>query len=133
MSDLTDKMKRSLFQPVVVSILMYGCTIWTLTKRDRIYTIMSWRKHPKKKQLYGHLPSITKTIKVRRTRRVGPCWRIKNELISDVLLRTPSQRRVKAGWPDRTYIQQSCADTECIPEDQPIWTIEKGSVNRSGI
>ena len=29
----TDKMKRSFFQAVVVSILLYGCTTWTLTKR----------------------------------------------------------------------------------------------------
>ena len=33
-SDLTDKMKCSLFQAAVVSILLYGCTIWTLTKRQ---------------------------------------------------------------------------------------------------
>ena len=32
-SDLTDKMKRSFFQAAVASILLYGCTIWTLTKR----------------------------------------------------------------------------------------------------
>ena len=32
-SDITDKMKRSLFQAAVVSILLYGCTTWTLTKR----------------------------------------------------------------------------------------------------
>ena len=32
-SDLTDKMKRSFFQATVVSILLYGCTTWTLTKR----------------------------------------------------------------------------------------------------
>ena len=32
-SDLTDKMKRSFFQAAVVSILLYGCTISTLTKR----------------------------------------------------------------------------------------------------
>ena len=31
-SDLTDKMKRSFFQAVVASILLYGCTTWTLTK-----------------------------------------------------------------------------------------------------
>ena len=31
-SDLTDKMKRSCFQAMVVSILLYGCTTWTLTK-----------------------------------------------------------------------------------------------------
>ena len=32
-SDLTDKMKRSFFQAAVVSILLYGCTTWTVTKR----------------------------------------------------------------------------------------------------
>ena len=32
-SDLTDKMKRSFLQASVISILLYGCTTWTLTKR----------------------------------------------------------------------------------------------------
>ena len=32
-SDLTDKMKRSFFQAAAASILLYGCTTWTLTKR----------------------------------------------------------------------------------------------------
>ena len=32
-SNPTDKMKRSFFQAAVVSILLYGCTTWTLTKR----------------------------------------------------------------------------------------------------
>ena len=32
-SDLTDKMKCSFFRAAVVSILLYGCTTWTLTKR----------------------------------------------------------------------------------------------------
>ena len=32
-SDLTDKMKRSFFQAAIVSILLYGCTTWILTKR----------------------------------------------------------------------------------------------------
>ena len=32
-SDLTDKMKRSFFQAAVVSILLYGCTTWTLIKQ----------------------------------------------------------------------------------------------------
>ena len=31
-SDLTDKMKCSFFQAAVVSILLYGCSTWTLTK-----------------------------------------------------------------------------------------------------
>ena len=100
-SDLTDKMKRSLFQTAVVSILLYECTTWTLTKRlekklDSSYTRMlrailnkSWQQHPTRHQLYGHLPPITKTIQVRRTRHAGHCWRSKDELMSDVLLWTP--------------------------------------------
>ena len=32
-SNLTDKMKHSFFQAVAMSILLYGCTTWTLTKR----------------------------------------------------------------------------------------------------
>ena len=70
-SDLTDKMKRTFFQAAVVSILLYRCTTWTLTKRlekklDGNYTRMlrailnkSWRQHPTRHQLYGHLPPIT--------------------------------------------------------------------------
>ena len=59
-SDLTDKMKHSFFQAVVVLILLYGCTTRTLTKRmekklDSNHTRMlrailnkSWRLHPTK-------------------------------------------------------------------------------------
>ena len=32
-SDLTDKIKHNFFQAAVMSILLYGCTTWTLTKR----------------------------------------------------------------------------------------------------
>ena len=76
-SDLTDKMKCSFFQAAVVSILLYGCTTWTLTKRLkkkldgnyarnlRVILNKSWRQHPTRHQLYGHLPPITKTIQVR--------------------------------------------------------------------
>ena len=130
-SDLTDKMKRSFFQAAVTSILLYGCTTWTLTKRlekklDGNYTRMlrailnkSWRQHPTRHQLYGHLPPITKNIQVRRTRHAGHCWRSRDELISDVLLWTPTHGRAKAGRPARTYIQQLCEDTGCCPEDLP--------------
>ena len=67
----------------------------------------------------GHLPTITKTIQVRRTRHAGHCWRSKDELISTVLPWTPSHGRAKVRRPARTYIQQLCADSGCSPEDQP--------------
>ena len=79
----------------------------------------SWRQHPTRHQLYGHLPPITKTIQVRRTRHAGHCWRSRDELIRDVFLWTPTHGRAKAGRPARTYIQQLSEDTVCCPEDLP--------------
>ena len=120
-------MKRSFFQATVVSILLYGCTTGTLTKRlekklDGNYTRMlrailnkSWRQHPTRHQLYGHLPPITKTIQARRTRHAGHCWRSKDEHIRC----TPMDPRAKAGRPARTYIQQLREDTGCSHEDLP--------------
>ena len=130
-SNLTDKMKRSFFQAAVVSILLYGCTTWTLTKRlekklNGNYTRMlqailnrSWQQHPTRRQLYGHLPPITKTIQARRTRHARHCWRSKDEIISDVLLWTPAYGQSKAERPARTFIQQLCDDMGCNPEDLP--------------
>ena len=77
-SDLTNKMKCSFFQAAVVLILLYGCTTWMLTKcmekkLDDNFTRMlwailnkSWRQHPTKQPLYGHLPPIMKSIQVRQ-------------------------------------------------------------------
>ena len=65
------------------------------------------------------LPPITKTIQVRRTRHAGHCWRSKDELISNVLLWTPTYGCAKVGRPARTYIQQLCEDTGCNFEDLP--------------
>ena len=130
-SDLTDKIKRSFFLAMVVSILLYGCTTWTLTKHTEKklngnYTRMlrailnkSRRQHPTKLHLYGHLPPITKTIQIRRNRHAGHCWRSRDELISDILQWAPSDRRAKAGQHARTYIQQLCVDTGCNLEDLP--------------
>ena len=128
-SDRTDKMKCSFFQAVVILILLYGGTIWMLMKRmekkldgkySRILRAIlnkSWRQHLTKQQQYGHLPPITKNIKVRRTRHAGHCWRSRAELISHVILWIPSHGRAKSGRPARTDIQQLCEDTGCSPED----------------
>ena len=114
-----------------MSILLYGCTTWTLTKRmeknlDGNYTRMpravlnkSWKQHPAKQQLYDHQPPITRTLPIRRTRHAGHCWRSRDELMSDILLWTPSHGRAKVGRPARTYIQQHCADTRYSFENLP--------------
>ena len=123
-------MKCSFFQAAVVSILQYGCTTWTLTKQlklDGNYTRMlraifnkSWWQHPTRHQLYGHLPPFPKTIQVRWTRLAGHCWRSRGELISDVILWTPTYGRAKAERRRaRTYMQQLFEDTGCSSEDLP--------------
>ena len=138
-SDLTDEIKRSFFQAAVMSILLYGCTTWTLTKRmkkklNRNYTRMLWAILNKstKQQLYGHLLPITKTIKVRWSRHTGHCWRSGDELISDVLLWTPSHGQVRARRPARTNIQQLCEDV-AQRTCQKWWTIGRSGEKGSGI
>ena len=107
---------HSFFQAAVVSILLCVCTTWSLTKRmekelDGNYTRMlrailnkSWRQHSTKQHLYGHLPPITKTFQVRRTRHAGNYWRNRDEIRSDILQWTPSHGRAKAGRRVQTYI-----------------------------
>ena len=129
-----------------MSILLYGCTTWTLTKRlekklDGNYTRIlrailnkSWRQHPTNHRLYGHLPPITKTIEVRRARHAGHCWRSRYELISDVLLLIPTYGRAKAGRPaEHTYSSyvriRDVAQKTC----QRRWTIGKSVDRWSGI
>ena len=145
-SDLTDKMKRSFFQAAVLSILLYGCTTGTLTKRlekklDGNYTrIMraisnkSWQQHPIRHQLYGHLPPITKTIQVKRTRHAGHCWRSRDELISDVLLWTPTYGRAKQD-DQHEHIFSSYMGIRDVTLKiyQRRWTIGKSGERGSGI
>ena len=145
-SDLTNNMKRSFFQAAVVSILLYGCTTWTLTKRlekklDGNYTRMlremlnkSWRQHPTKHQLYGHLPRFTKTIQVRRSRHAGHCWRSRDELISDVLLWTPHMSGQKQDVQlKHTYNSYVRIRDIALKTCQRQWTIGRSGERGSGI
>ena len=114
-----------------MSILLYGCTTKTLakliekkldgncTRMLRAKLNKSWKQYSTKQQLYGHLPPISKTLHIRRTRQARHCWRSKDELISDVLLWTPSHGRAIVERPARTYLQQLCMDTGCSLEDLP--------------
>ena len=124
-------MKCCFIQASVLSILLYGCITWTLTKRkekklDSNFTRMlqailnkSWRQHPKKQLPYGHLPPITKTIKVSRIKHAGQCWRRRDELMSDVLLWTPFT------WPSNSRATSTNLHTAalcghgCKAEDLP--------------
>ena len=145
-SDLTDKMKRSFFQAAVTSILLYGCTTWSLTKRlekklDSNYTRMlrailnkPWQQHPTINQLYGHLPPITKTIQVRRTRHAEHCWRSRDEFIRDVLLWTPTHGRAKQDdQHEHTFSSYVMIRDVVLKTFLGRWTIGRSGKRGSGI
>ena len=55
------------------------------TRMLRAILNKSWKQHPTKQRLYGHLNPISKTIQIRRTRHAEHGLKSKDELISDVL------------------------------------------------
>ena len=134
--------ERSFF----VTILLYGCTTWTLTKwlekkLDGNYTIMlrailnkSWRQHPTKHQLYGHLLPIMKTIQVRRTRHAGHCLRSSDDLINDVLLWSRHMTEQKQdGQVEHTFSSYVRIPDVALKTCQKRWTIGKNGERGSGI
>ena len=123
-SDLSNKIKQDFFQAVSVTILLYGCTTWMLTKHiekklDGIYPKMlcavlhkSWKQYFTKQLLLGHLPLISQTMQGRQTKHEGHCWRSKDELISDVF-----KEQGSVSQSAKTYLCQICADTGCFLKD----------------
>ena len=115
---------------MVVTILLYGCTTWTLNKcvekekldgnyKRKLRAVLnkSWSQHPTKQQLQDRLWLSKKFIKLRGTRHVEHYWGIMDELICDILQWTPTHWRTTAERPARINIQQLCADTGCSLED----------------
>ena len=89
----------------------------------------TWRQHSQSSSCTAIYPNlITKAIQVRRTRHTGHCWRSKDELISCILLWTPSHGRAKAGRLARTYIYKNSVPIQdvALKTYWKRWTIEKG-------
>ena len=144
--DILPRFRWSFFSESPREFYHYGCTTWTLTKRlkkklDGNYTRMlrailnkSCRQHPTIHQLYGHLPPITKTIQVRRTRHAGQCWRSKDELISDVLLWTPHMAKQKQDDQlEHTYSSYVRIRDVTLKTCQKRWMIGRSDERGSGI
>ena len=69
-----------------------------------------WKQHTTKQHLYGHLPPVSKTLQVRRTKHVEHCWRSKEVLLRPLHMEVP----VLADLQELIYI---FADTGCSLED----------------
>ena len=92
-----------------MSILLYGCNAWTLTTRIEKKLDTTFIKQI--------LRVTSHKIPAVRTRHAGHCWRSKDDLKSDVFLRTPSHGQPSIGPSATTYPQQLCTDTGCSLED----------------
>ena len=68
-------------------------------------------------QVLEAIPQKTPTIRPPTSHHEN--YPSRDELISDVLLWTPTYNRAKAGRPARTNIQQLCEDMGCSPENLP--------------
>ena len=89
---------------------------------------------PTMQQLYGHLPPITKTIKVRRTRHAGNCWRSRDEITvmySCGPLHMDGQKQSDQLEP--TYNSSLSIQDVALKTCRKQWTIEKGGWKGSGI
>ena len=102
-------------------LILEDCHLeWRWTRMLR--TILKkkiWKQHPTKQQVCGHLTPFSKIIQVKWTRRMGLCWRSKDELMNYVFLWTLRNGRTSVGRPARTYLIQLCADTGCSLENLP--------------
>ena len=108
---MNKSLQINFFRATVESVLLYVAESWTLTgrMRDRLdgtYTEMirtipgvSWREKKTNKDLYRNLPKITDTLRIRRLKFIGHCWRRKNELIHKVLTWVPKHGKRKRGRP----------------------------------
>ena len=104
------------------------------TRMLRAILNKSWRQHPTRHQLYGHMPPITKTIQVRWTRHAGHCWRSRDELISDILQWTPHMTEQKHD-DQLENTNSSCVRIRdvALKTCQRWWTIGRSGERGSGI
>ena len=128
------------FQAAVVSILLYEYTTWPLTKHmekrlNSNYTRMlrailnkSWRQHPSKQQLYGHLQPIAKTIQVRRTRNAGHSWRSRDDPCGSRHM-DEQRQDIQLG---PTYNSSVPIQYVALKTYQKRWTIKRGGGRGSG-
>ena len=124
-SDDSAEIKRAFFQAVVMWVIMYRCTIWTLPKHIkkklcgnwarmlRFNLNKSWEQHPTKQQLCSHLPPISQTIQVRHTRHSGE--------IRTNSLATFSDRFLHMNAPVLAEQQELCGQVDAVKGTSHVW------------
>ena len=121
-SSLSRELKIHFFRATVESVLLYGAECWTLTKQqqkrlDGCYTRLlrsslnvSYKQRLTNRVLYGNIPPVSQTVRERRLRFAGHCFRAGDECISKVILWKPTHGKRRVGRPAKTY-------TDVLEED----------------
>ena len=143
-SQLSNNIKLKIFKSTVEPILLYGSETWTLSKKierrlDGTYTRLlmraqhiSWKRHPTKQQIYGNLPSVSSIVKARRIQFAGHCFRAENEIISSLLLWTPSNQSRSRTLSYADIIARDAnidrQDLETVMRDRDVWRKRVNSI-----
>ena len=95
---------------------------------EQVQAATPHKKPSRKLSRNYHYPRITKTIQVGRSRHAGHCWRIKGELINDVLLWTPTYGREQDDQRENTYCSYVRIRDVALKTCQRRWTIKRSGV-----
>lgn len=67
------------------------------TCKLRVLLNVTWRDRLNSDRFYAKLRPVSGTIKERRVRYAGHCWRAKDEIVTELLLWEPRQGRADGG------------------------------------
>ena len=140
-SNLDRKLKVKFFRSCIESILLYNSETWTVTRKmeiqiDGLYTKLlrrilnvSWKDHVTNKELYGDIPLLSSTIRQRRMRFAGHCFRASDQPVSKLIFWSSKEGKRGRGAGLKTYPKILGEDTaltseneiKCLMEDRHIW------------
>ena len=104
-SNMDKKLKVKFFRSCVESILLYNSETWTVTGNlekqiDGLYTKLlrrilgvRWSDHVTNKELYGDIPLLSATIRQRRMRFAGHCFRADDQPVSKLIFWSSKGKR----------------------------------------
>ena len=91
----------------------------------RVVKNVTWRQCITNEVLYAGLPRTSTTIRDRRLRFSGHCWRNENEVVSDLVLWELKHGKRNIRGQARTFVDLLEADTgvlrDCLPDDRVGW------------
>ena len=137
-SEFSERIKWEYFRALAVSILLYGCTSYTVRKQlekklNGNYTMMlrtvmnkSGKQYPTKQQLYGYLLPISQTIRARRTYLHHHCEGSKDKTHKQRSLMESYTWTHQCNRLAKTYILQLDADTGWRLQDLPNPIADRG-------